>query len=108
MKRFLLFVGCAVLCMTARAYYVQDSGHITDIFVNQNGAIAVRLDNGFPNSVANFQCPPGDGTWAGNASPNPALMAALMLAKSKGYTVVVVTQGCDSGWFKIENVYVKQ
>lgn len=53
----------------------------------------MRLDNGFPNSVANFQCPPGDGTWAGNASPSPVLMAALMLAKSKGPTVVVATRG---------------
>lgn len=96
-----------MLCMSAQAGWSQDSGRIAQLFATPDGAIAIALDNGFPNAIAAQQCPAGDGQWAGVATSNAAFKGALMLAKSAGSQIVVTTLGCEGSWLKIIDVYVK-
>jgi len=91
----------------ANAGYSQDSGIITQIFVTPEGAIALNLDTGSPNPKAAGQCAAGDGHWAGIATANPVFKATLLTAKSAGSQVFLTTLGCEGGWFKIMDMYVK-
>lgn len=106
-KQSLLFVVALTLCMVARADYSQDSGRITQLFTNSEGAVAVTLDGGFSSANAAKQCPNGDGNWAGVITANPILKATLLMAKSNGSVVVVTTSGCEAGWLKIIDMFVK-
>ena len=106
-KRFVFFLAGAAFSIAAQAGYSQDSGRVVELFTNAAGAIAVRLDNGYPNSVAARQCSSSDGVWAGSATPNPTLTAALFLAKAKGSSVTITTEGCEGGWLKVVDIYVK-
>ena len=91
----------------AQTGYSQDSGQITEVFASQTGAIAIRLSNGYKNGLVAGQCPGGDGTWAGLTAPNSSIKAAIMLAKAQNSTVVITTSGCEGGWLKIMDMYVK-
>lgn len=106
-KRLILLLNCATLSIAAHAGYSQDSGRISQLWTNTDGAIAIMLDNGFPNAMAAKQCTTSDGNYAGIVTADPIFKAALLMAKSKGSTVTVTTQGCEGGWFKILDVYVK-
>jgi len=106
-KSLTLLLTCATLSIAAHAGYSQDSGRITQLFTNTDRAIGVTLDNGFPNAIAAKQCPTTDGNYAGFVTADPIFKAALLIAKSKGSTVTITTQGCEGGWFKILDVYVK-
>lgn len=106
-KRLVLLVASLTFCMSAYAGHSQDSGRIVEIFVNTNGAIALRLDNAFPNAFASKQCPNGDGTWAGTVLADPIFKATLLMAKSRSSPVVVTIEGCEGGWFKIIDIYVR-
>ena len=107
MIKQMLFAAGMSLSFAANAGYSQDSGLITQIFATPEGAIALNLDNGFPNAKAAGQCAASDGYWAGIVTADPVFKATLLMAKSKGYRVVVTTLGCEGGWFKIMDVYVK-
>ena len=106
-KRLALLSICVTLCIAAHAGYSQDSGRITQLFTNTDGAIGVMLDNGFPNAIAARQCSTSDGNYAGIVTADPIFKAALLMAKSKGSTVTITTQGCEGGWLKIQDVYIR-
>jgi hypothetical protein len=91
----------------AQAGYSQDSGQIAELFTSQNGAIAIRLSNGYKNAIAAGQCPSSDGSWAGLVAPNSSIKAAIMLAKAQNSTVVITTLGCEGAWLKIMDMYVR-
>jgi len=107
-KKILAFFAAALsLSVMAQTGWSQDSGHITDLFASQSGAIAIRIDNGYKNAIAAGQCPSSDGAWAGLLAPNASIKAAIMLAKAQNSTVVITTSGCEGGWLKIMDMYVK-
>lgn len=106
-KAWVVIAAGVMLSVTAHAGWSQDSGRVVQLYANANGAIAVQLDGGFPNSIAAGQCTSSDGGWAGLATPNPSVRAALVLAKATGSPVVITTEGCEGGWLKILDVYVK-
>ena len=109
MKNKIVALAAAILSWSAMAQtgYSQDSGQIAEVFASQTGAIAIRLSNGYKNGIAAGQCPGGDGTWAGLTAPNSSIKAAIMLAKAQNSTVVITTSGCEGGWLKIMDMYVK-
>jgi hypothetical protein len=102
------FVGMILSwSVMAQAGYSQDSGQIAELFTSQSGAIAIRLSSGYKNAIAAGQCASSDGTWAGLIAPNSSIKAAIMLAKAQNSTVVITTSGCEGGWLKIMDMYVK-
>jgi hypothetical protein len=103
----LLFAASMTLCTMAHAAYSQDSGRIVQLFANTQGAVAIVLDAGYPNAIAAKQCLAGDGGWAGVTTADPIFKATLLMAKQKGSVVVVTTEGCESGWLKIIDIYVR-
>ena len=109
MKNKIVAFAAAMLSWSVMAQtgYSQDTGQIAELFTSQTGAIAIRLSTGYKNAIAAGQCPSSDGTWAGLTAPNPAIKAALMLAKAQNSTVTITTLGCEGGWLKIMDMYVK-
>ncbi|MCP5078168.1 MAG: hypothetical protein GY951_08960 [Psychromonas sp.] len=85
-----------------------DSGVIKQLYVSSSGNIAVKLINGFPNSVAASECSTYNG-WAGSTTADPALKSVLLAAKATGSNVSLVISGCDANnsWLKVHAVYVK-
>ncbi len=81
-----------------------EAGIISELYVNDLGHIAVKLQGGFPN--AEKECPEHNG-WAGNSSADPALKSALLAAKTTGATVSLSIYGCDGGWLKVRGIYVR-
>jgi len=109
MKNKIVALAAAILSWSAMAQtgYSQDSGQVAEVFASQTGAMAIRLSNGYKNAMAAGQCAASDGTWAGLAAPNSSIKAAIMLAKAQNSTVVITTLGCEGGWLKIMDMYVK-
>jgi hypothetical protein len=109
-KKHMLVLAFFQLAGIAQVHagYAQDSGKIVELYANDQGSIAIRLDGGFPNSVSSSQCPTSNG-WAGNGTANNSLKAALMTAKATGSNVLLTTQGCDAGgaWLKVVDIYVR-
>lgn len=112
MNSFKRFVFLAALVAPAAnvfsaAAYTQDTGTISQVYVSAAGTLSVRLDGGFPNAVADGQCP-GNNGWAGVLSTVDAnIKSSLLMAKISGDRVVVTISGCQGAWFKIVDVYVK-
>ncbi|WP_163835762.1 hypothetical protein [Spartinivicinus ruber] len=104
-KKLTLLI-CMLLCSAnALAKYSQDTGKIKEVYVSYGGAIAILLDRPFANAISTNQCPSSN-AYAGNTSADPALKSAILTAKSSGQTVRVTIEGCDSGWFKIIDIYL--
>lgn len=87
-----------------------DVGRVVNFYTTASGAVAITLDQGFPNS--NATCPSagtGAYVWGGNGAPGTSLTGALLSAKLSGMQVLVVTNGCDmgGGWVKITDVYLQ-
>lgn len=102
---FLSLIGIMSF-VPAHAGGTQDSGIINNLFINDFGSIAIRLDKGFPNSVAARQCPSADGAWAGGIT-DKTLKAALLMAKATKAPVAVTIEGCvgGGGWLRITELY---
>ena len=108
-KAAVLFALLSVLGPGTAFAYTQDSGTITDVYVNSNGSWALKLSGGFPNSDS--QCA-SNGGWAGvNVGTSKELLTAVLLAKASGRTVVVSIYGCagggTTGWLNLGDIYVK-
>lgn len=89
--------------------YTQDTGKITDIFVSQNGSLAIKINSGkqgIPNAAKKFNCTSGSG-WVGLSNPHSIIVSAIMTAKTTKEEVVVTIDGCEGGWFKIKDMYIK-
>lgn len=90
------------------SYATNDTGIVQEIYIDEGGAVAIKLVEGFPNSVVASECSTNNG-YAGNLAADSALKAALLAAKATGSTVVVSIDGCDAGgaWLKVVAVYIK-
>lgn len=87
----LFFCGCVM----AETY---DSGEISNLYVNVDGHIAIKLNNGFPNAKSSNECPGNTDWaegWAGTTKNSPVLKSALLAAHTTQAKVTVVISGCD-------------
>lgn len=94
-----------VLTSTAVAGSSQDKGVVSRVYVIPQGAIALKLKNGFPNAIETAQCPENNG-WAGINASDPVLKSAILTAKTTGSPLTVNIIGCEGAWFKILNIYM--
>jgi len=108
-KYFLLAIATLCAADTFPASYVQDTGKIKNLYITATGNMAIQLDNGFPNSIADGQCATANGvSWGGNVTADAAFKSALLAAKAAQQKITVTVQGCEASgaWFKIIDVYV--
>lgn len=107
MKYFTVFVMllAASPCINAAS---ADEGVIQELYVENGGSIAVKLEGGFPNSIAANECSSASG-WAGALTPDPVVKSALLMAKASRAPVSLSISGCEAGggWLKLNAVYVK-
>ena len=82
--------------------YTQVSGTIEEIYVNETGAVAIKLDEGFTQQAIN-ECATFNG-YAGNRTADPALKSLLLAAYSSKSRVKLGVNGCDGNWLKITDV----
>jgi len=85
--------------------YSQDAGIVTRVFVSSGGEIAIQIEGGFKDSIADGQCASNNG-WAGHSSADPVLKAAILAAKASGQSLTVTTEGCNGAWFKVKDLYI--
>jgi hypothetical protein len=85
-----------------------DTGVISELYVDNTGAVAIKLKEGFTNSVNGEECTTSNG-WAGVTIDAPELKSALLAAKATNSTVTVIIDGCaaNGAWFKLRAAYVK-
>jgi len=96
----------ALLTLSASCYgHTPDSGKISRVYVNPTGAIALQLDNGFPNANSNNECPSNNG-WAGLAETDPVMKSAIIAAKTSGQSVLLNLEGCVGRWLRIKEMYL--
>lgn len=100
---FCMLLSSAVL---AASPWTQDTGKITEIYVNASGSVAFRMDVPFQNAISDGQCPSSNG-WAGHAAADPVLKSAILAVKAAKQTVTVTISGCEGGWFKVASIYIK-
>lgn len=109
MRRICALVICGLI--SSGSFAASDEGVITQLYTDSSGSLAVKLDGGFPNSVAANECSTASGNgWAGVAPAiNSALKAALLAAKTSQSPVSLSITGCEAGgaWLRITAVYVK-
>ena len=84
------------------------SGKVIELYANETGSIAVRLNtHNEYHSSAKAACPSYNG-WTGNINADPILKSALLAAKASQTTVRISVRGCDAGgaWAKAASVYM--
>ena len=86
-----------------------DSGKIVELYAHPDGQMAVRLDNGLPNSNVANNCGSANNQWAGVAATvDPSIKAAMLAAHTSKANVMLITMGkCVGGWIKIEAMSIK-
>mgnify|MGYP000610043642 CR=1 FL=1 len=102
-----LIILTSLATLSSQLFANQDSGTISSFYVHNNGSVAVKLSNGFPNSVFSEQCVGSNG-YAGNTNPAPGIISTLLAAKASGKSVTLSISGCDAdgSWLKINAVYL--
>ena len=84
------------------------SGTVIELFANETGSIAVRLNthNDYHGS-AKAACPSYNG-WVGNVNADPVLKSALLAAKAAQTPIRISVRGCEAGgaWAKAASVYM--
>lgn len=111
-----LLVTCVCTVITASLIFTtiglaaptEDNGKISDLYTHEDGAIAIKLDNGFPNALAAKHCPTNT-SWAGTTSASNSLKAALITAKALRSSVKVTINGCVklNTWMKLIDLYIQ-
>lgn len=90
---FILFFFCG--SALAESY---DKGEISNLYVNDDGVIAVQLKDGFPTAKSKNECSSvaswAEG-WAATNKNSPTLKSAVLAAYAAGKAVTLVTSGCD-------------
>ena len=81
-------------------------GTIKEIFVSQNGSIALRLSEGIPQETITLECPSANG-YAGSSTSDPLMNSALLAAYTAKKKVKLCLTGCDGAWIKVTCVFVK-
>ncbi|MDW6005373.1 hypothetical protein [Vibrio mangrovi] len=88
------------------ASYSQDTGSVSQVYVSPSGSIALLLQGGYPNAVSSRQCPSSNG-WAGVSNADGAFKSVILAAKTSGQKLTVTINGCEGGWFKIQDLYLQ-
>ena len=98
----------AINILPAMAFAAADAGIISTLYADRTGNLAVKLDNGFPNSVAAGECSTFNG-WAGVPAGNTELKAVLLSAKASQSPVRLSISGCEAGgaWLRVNGAYVE-
>ncbi|KDM92374.1 hypothetical protein [Photobacterium galatheae] len=105
MKKLPLIL-CALFSLnTFAATYSQDRGIISTVYVNPEGAIALKLQDGFPKAKGDNQCPNANG-WAGLKMADNVIKSAILAAKTANLRVMVTIEGCEGDWFKVKDIYL--
>jgi hypothetical protein len=74
------------------SFAAADVGKIVEIYAHPSGQMALRLDNGLPNSNLANNCGVTGNVWAGvAASDSNTIKSAMLAAKSSGSPVTLVT-----------------
>ena len=104
MKTYLIGVFALASTISIAAYAAADVGKIVEVYAHPGGQMALRLDQGLPNSNAANNCGVASNPWAGVAPADSAsIKSAILAAKATGSQVTLVTLGnCIGGWIKIE------
>jgi hypothetical protein len=107
MKAIYAFLCCGIISSTSYAAS-NDRGVIAELYTDDAGHLAVKLQGGFPNSAAASECPTYNG-WAGVGTVNSILKATLLAAKISQSPVLLSISGCEEGgaWLKITDVYIQ-
>lgn len=109
MRRWMALSVAFLMCGSALAVppWSSDTGKITTLFTTTAGTMAVMLDGGYPNALADGQCPVANG-FAGFLTADPAIKSALLAAKASGSSITIITVGCAGGssWYGLSQVYV--
>lgn len=103
----LAFTFLSLLSFQALANHSEDTGEVSRVFVNPQGAIALKLKNGFLNAEKSNQCSATNRNgWAGLSNADPVLKSVIIAAKSSSQTLTVTIEGCNGGWYKIKDLYL--
>lgn len=94
--------------LPAVTFAAADTGVISSLYADTTGNVAIKLDKGFPNSIAAGACSTHNG-WAGVPASDTVLKAVLLSAKASQSPVTLSISGCEAGgaWLKINGVYVQ-
>lgn len=110
MKAKQSLMAFAGLLLSTSALANSDSGKIIELYSRLDGAMAVRLNTGLPNSSQDTKCGGTSLDWAGvPATADPSIKSALLSAHAMGKNVELVTFGnCVSNWVQIEAMHIKE
>ncbi|WP_448567514.1 hypothetical protein [Thalassotalea ganghwensis] len=101
-----LFVSLTIMMATSAGAVSVDRGKIVQIYADNEGHVAIKLDTGFPDAELNGECPSYNG-WVGLHAPNENLLKNIYHARETNSNVTVVTEGCeDTTWIKLKSVYI--
>ncbi|QUJ67369.1 hypothetical protein KDD30_15225 [Photobacterium sp. GJ3] len=106
--KYLALIFFTTICFQVSAathLHSQDTGVISRVFVNPEGAIAVQLKQGFPKAKSDNQCPENNG-WAGLRMADNAIKSAILAAKTANLPVTITIEGCEGPWLKIKDIYL--
>jgi hypothetical protein len=109
----LRFICCfLLLASSANAFaYAGDTGKIVEVYTTTDGAMAFRLDGGFPNANTQANCGGSPDMWAGvPASADRSIKAAILMAKAVGSDVFVASLGCaepNTSWIRVIVLQIK-
>ncbi|WP_370978418.1 hypothetical protein [Agaribacterium sp. ZY112] len=101
MKYFIL-VFWLLLSLNSHSY-TQATGTIKEIYIDKNGAVALKLNEGFSSSVVSAECSTYNG-YAGIRDSEPAMKSLLLAAYAAKATIKLGITGCDGNWLKINDV----
>ncbi|KUI98088.1 hypothetical protein [Vibrio sp. MEBiC08052] len=105
MYKKILMIGSLFLSISVNAAnYSQDTGTVSKVYVSPSGSIALLLHEGYPNAVRSGQCASSNG-WAGVSNADGAFKSVILAAKTAGQKLTVTINGCEGGWFKIQDLY---
>ncbi len=105
-KKILMVVSLFLSLSINAANYSQDTGTVSKVYVSPSGSIALLLNNGYPNAVSSGQCAGSNG-WAGVTNADGAFKSVILAAKTSGQKLTVTINGCEGGWFKIQDLYLQ-
>lgn len=105
-KTGILIIGLVFIASVSNVYAAStDTGVISTLYATPEGSVAIQLDSGYPNAVANAECATFN-SWAGHTAADSYLKSAILTAYAAKKQIKVVTLGCAGNWVKIVAIYV--
>lgn len=82
--------------------YTRTGGTIKEIYIDKDGAVALKLNEGF-TAEAIAKCGSFNG-YAGIRNADPAMKSLLLAAYASKAIIQLGITGCDGNWLKINDV----